>query len=119
MNAPPSEFDTDVRKEELALDRARFVETPWGSMALYRVGERVHCVQAFCPHLEGPLFEGSISHGVVTCPWHGWRFDVATGERVDRLRWRFGEDARPLTRCEVEESARGTILLRAPRDPSR
>lgn len=35
---------------------------------------------ATCPHMLGPLDEASIEQGQVTCPWHGYRFDVNTGE---------------------------------------
>jgi Rieske Fe-S protein len=36
-----------------------------------------------CPHLGGPLDGGDVdAAGVVTCPWHGRRFDVRTGRRV-------------------------------------
>jgi nitrite reductase/ring-hydroxylating ferredoxin subunit len=105
-------FDTGIAATELDPERPRPIETPWGTMALYSIDGLVHCVQAFCPHLEGPLFEGSLAGSVITCPWHGWRYDVTTGARVDALRARFGEAARPLARCEVSESPRGTLLLR-------
>lgn len=36
-----------------------------------------------CPHLLGPLERGEIADGVVTCPWHGYRFDVRTGRSCD------------------------------------
>jgi len=35
---------------------------------------------ATCPHMLGPLQDASIEQGQVTCPWHGYRFDVITGE---------------------------------------
>ncbi len=36
---------------------------------------------AICPHLLGPLSEGEIDgNGDITCPWHGYRFNVETGE---------------------------------------
>jgi hypothetical protein len=36
-----------------------------------------------CPHMGGPLDDAPVDgHGVVTCPWHGHRFDVRTGRRV-------------------------------------
>jgi hypothetical protein len=36
-----------------------------------------------CPHLGGPLDRAEVdATGVVTCPWHGHRFDVRTGRRV-------------------------------------
>lgn len=105
-------FDTGLSAEQLDPERPRPIETPWGMMALYRIDGRVHCVQAFCPHLEGPLFEGSLAGNVITCPWHAWRYDVTTGERVDLFRARFGDAARGLARCEVSVGPRGTLLLR-------
>jgi len=33
-----------------------------------------------CPHRGGPLSEGFVEEGVVTCPWHGWQFQLASGE---------------------------------------
>ena len=33
-----------------------------------------------CPHQGGPLGKGCLQGKLVTCPWHGWQFDVSTGE---------------------------------------
>ncbi len=41
-----------------------------------------------CPHLGGPLDAGSVVDGIVTCPWHGYRFDVRTGCSADGRRLR-------------------------------
>ena len=50
--------------------------------ALFRVDGRVYCLENRCTHLGGPLCEGSLHGTVVTCPWHGSRFDVRTGQVV-------------------------------------
>jgi hypothetical protein len=39
-------------------------------------------IAAVCPHLGGPLAEGTVEDGCVTCPWHGYRFDLRTGRCV-------------------------------------
>jgi nitrite reductase/ring-hydroxylating ferredoxin subunit len=44
------------------------------------VGETVHAVGGRCPHQAGPLGEGWLHRGELVCPWHGSRFDLATGE---------------------------------------
>jgi len=50
-------------------------------------GWRVHT--AVCPHLGGPLGDVAIdADGCVTCPWHGYRFDVATGRSADGRAYR-------------------------------
>src|SRR5437762_1898734 len=35
---------------------------------------------AVCPHRGGPLAAGTLTGSVVGCPWHGWTFDVTTGQ---------------------------------------
>ena len=74
----PKEFDSLI-DAAVDLTRPQPIETPWGVLALFRVDGAVICVQAFCPHLEGPLFQGSVAAGEVVCPWHLWAFDVRTG----------------------------------------
>jgi nitrite reductase (NADH) small subunit/3-phenylpropionate/trans-cinnamate dioxygenase ferredoxin subunit len=41
-----------------------------------------YAVDNTCPHAGGPLGEGKLSEEIVECPWHGWRFNIRTGERV-------------------------------------
>ncbi len=52
--------------------------TPEG-VAVFRRGGDVFTYRNVCPHRGGPVGEGLVVDGVVTCPWHGNRFDVATG----------------------------------------
>jgi len=52
------------------------------SIAVFNVNGAVYAVDNLCPHAGGPLARGVLggSEGaMVTCPWHGWRFDVRTG----------------------------------------
>lgn len=49
-------------------------------LALFNVDGKFHCVDNVCPHRGGPLGEGTLDGTIVTCPWHGWRFDVCTGQ---------------------------------------
>ena len=52
-------------------------------IALFRTGEReVHAIHARCPHANGPLADGILAGGKVTCPLHAWKVDVATGAAV-------------------------------------
>jgi nitrite reductase/ring-hydroxylating ferredoxin subunit len=114
----PEAFDTDLRPDALDADRPRPVETPWGSFALYKIGARIFAAQSFCPHLEGPLFQGTVSGTEVVCPWHQWRFSLETGLRTDLFgRHRCELDA--LMTCAVSFSASGTIVLARPTKPSR
>ena len=49
-------------------------------VALFRVGDEFFALDGICPHQGGPLGKGKLSGCVVTCPWHGWQFDVRTGQ---------------------------------------
>jgi ferredoxin-nitrite reductase len=59
------------------------VEIGGHELALFRVGEQIHAIDALCPHEQAPLAQGEIRDGVVTCPWHGWTFNACTGCRID------------------------------------
>lgn len=48
-------------------------------VALFNVAGTFHALDGICPHAGGPLGEGELEGCVVTCPWHGWQFDVTTG----------------------------------------
>jgi nitrite reductase (NADH) small subunit len=49
-------------------------------VALFNVGGEFFALDGVCPHQGGPLGQGELSGCVVTCPWHGWQFDVRTGQ---------------------------------------
>lgn len=49
-------------------------------VALFNVGGRFHALDGICPHQGGPLGKGTLSGCIVTCPWHGFQFDVTTGQ---------------------------------------
>jgi nitrite reductase/ring-hydroxylating ferredoxin subunit len=50
------------------------------SVLLVRVGERVYACGAVCAHRGGPLAEGKLTGTRLTCPWHGWMYEIRTGE---------------------------------------
>lgn len=52
------------------------------SVIVTRVGEELIAFSATCPHMLGPLAGQPIEDGCVTCPWHGYRFDVRNGACV-------------------------------------
>jgi len=48
-------------------------------VALYHVDDQFYALDGICPHAGGPLGKGMLRKTIVTCPWHGWQFDVTTG----------------------------------------
>ncbi len=56
--------------------RTQLGDTP---VAVFNVEGTLFAIDATCPHAGGPLDEGEVEGGKVTCPWHGSVFDLRTG----------------------------------------
>lgn len=57
----------------------KLVEVGGQSIAVFKVAGSYYAIENTCPHAGGPLAEGPLADEVVTCPWHGSRFNVKTG----------------------------------------
>ena len=66
-------------RSEVPSDTGKHVEVEGKEIALFNASGKICAIQHVCPHQGGPLAEGGVDEGVVTCPWHGWQFDVRTG----------------------------------------
>ncbi len=51
-------------------------------IALFHVKGEFYAIHNLCVHRGGPLGEGSLDGTIVTCPWHGWEYDITTGVSV-------------------------------------
>ena len=58
------------------------VEVNGKTLAVFNVDGAFHAIDNTCIHRGGPLGEGDLEGSVVTCPWHGWQYDVTTGTCV-------------------------------------
>lgn len=60
-----------------------FVKVEGRHVALFRLGDGFHAIDNLCLHHAGPLCEGDIDgRDEVTCPWHGWSYEIRTGRLV-------------------------------------
>ena len=50
------------------------------TVAVANVGGKFFCIDNTCIHRGGPLGQGVLDGQSVTCPWHGWQYDVTTGK---------------------------------------
>ena len=48
-------------------------------VAVFNLEGSFYAISDTCMHRGGPLGEGELDGKTVTCPWHGWRYDVTTG----------------------------------------
>ena len=67
---------------EIASGTGRMVQAGEVAVALFNVGGTFYAIDNRCTHVGGPLGEGRLAGSVVTCPWHGSRFDVTSGQVV-------------------------------------
>lgn len=76
---------------------ARVGSIPEGQGATFPLGDSLvavfnrdgtyHAINDLCPHMGASLGAGELDkEGVVTCPWHAWRFDVCDGTWCDNPR---------------------------------
>ena len=48
-------------------------------IAVFRERGELYAIDDMCPHMGASLSGGYVENGVVTCPWHAWRFRVTDG----------------------------------------
>ena len=69
------------RVEDLPDGNCKTIELPAGrELALFNINGEFYATENFCPHKGAPLTEGTLCEHVIECDWHGWQFDVRTGE---------------------------------------
>ncbi|QCC49214.1 Rieske (2Fe-2S) protein [Halobellus limi] len=106
---------TDTSAEESSLHRvasvgeieageSSVVDVDGEQVALFRIDDEYFALSNVCPHQGGPLGQGRVEDECVYCPWHGWQFDVESGEHVQ------GDDTVPTYDVVVED---GEIHVRA------
>ena len=64
---------------DIAENRARIVCLSGERVAVFKYDGKVSAVSNVCQHQNGPLGEGKILDGCITCPWHGYQYAPETG----------------------------------------
>lgn len=92
--------------ETLDRTKANMVETETGRFCVRYWNKTWIAHSAVCPHLLGPLGDSEIGpNGEITCPWHGYKFDLETGENI-------GGDCKALAISPRVEVRDGRVYLR-------
>ena len=78
----PDQWTPVLADTELADGQHRTADAGGAPVLLYRTGGTVYALASTCTHMGGPLAEGTVSDGCVTCPWHGSTFRFAGGTIV-------------------------------------
>jgi nitrite reductase (NADH) small subunit/3-phenylpropionate/trans-cinnamate dioxygenase ferredoxin subunit len=59
-------------------------------VAVFRIKDQYHAIDDLCPHMGASLSGGYVEDGIVTCPWHYWRFRLSDGAWADNPRVKTG-----------------------------
>jgi nitrite reductase/ring-hydroxylating ferredoxin subunit len=100
----PDDAHHVIATSDLGVGDHVLVEIDGIEIAVYRTADGYHAVGNFCVHQGGPVCEGPVSgkltenedgrlqyddrEQVVRCPWHGWEFDIESGEHLARPQYR-------------------------------
>ncbi|MBI3393125.1 MAG: Rieske 2Fe-2S domain-containing protein [Nitrospirae bacterium] len=87
------------RIEDVPDGEGRAVTLYGRTYAVFREGDRLFALENRCPHAGGPLADGFVGGGSVTCPLHGWKVDLRTGKIAGGL----GEQVRVMPVIRGEE----------------
>jgi nitrite reductase (NADH) small subunit len=69
--------------DEIPLLGSRVVQAKSGDIALFKLSQtEVLAVRDQCPHKGGPLSQGIVHERTVTCPLHGWKIELDSGNAV-------------------------------------
>lgn len=75
-------FVRTVKRSEVPPGTIFELQVEGKTVALANVDGKFHAIDAVCLHRGGPLAQGELQGKIVTCPWHGWQYDVTTGKAV-------------------------------------
>ena len=72
------------RVRDLPPGLSRSVRVGGRRIALFNERGELYAVDEACPHMRADLSNGDLRDGTLTCAWHGWRFDIRTGDGLTR-----------------------------------
>jgi sulfoxide reductase heme-binding subunit YedZ len=76
----PSAYVDACAVADIPENRARIVCLAGERVAIFKYDGKISAVSNVCQHQNGPLGEGKIVYGCITCPWHGYQYRPDTGE---------------------------------------
>jgi NAD(P)H-dependent nitrite reductase small subunit len=68
-----------AKMSDLLPGTGKVIEAGGKTLAVFNCDGKFYAIDNTCKHRGGPLGEGSLSGTSVTCPWHGWSYDVTSG----------------------------------------
>ena len=73
-------FERAAKTTEIAPGTIKEFQVEGKPVAVANVDGKFYAINNTCLHRGGPLGQGPLEGKIVTCPWHGWEYDVTTGK---------------------------------------
>lgn len=83
-------FHTVCKVSEVGAEEGKSVCVGGKPIAVFREGDAFFAIDDVCPHMGAPLSGGYVENGIVTCPWHAWRFRLHDGAWADNPKIKIG-----------------------------
>jgi nitrite reductase (NADH) small subunit/3-phenylpropionate/trans-cinnamate dioxygenase ferredoxin subunit len=83
MGAAMAEFVTVAKVGAIPEGRGATFTVGDKLVAVFHSAGQYHAIDDLCPHMGASLGAGDFCNGVVTCPWHAWRFRASDGAWAD------------------------------------
>jgi nitrite reductase (NADH) small subunit len=87
--------------DDFPVGRGKQVTVGRRQIAIFRLDAGFFAIDNLCLHQAGPLCDGPVEDGAVTCPWHGWSYDLRTGILV--------QDGRVGIACHATQIVDGVV----------
>jgi nitrite reductase (NADH) small subunit len=75
-------FTAVGRAADFPIGFGKMVMVGGRQVAIFHLADGFYAVDNLCLHRGGPLCAGPIANDIVTCPWHGWSYEIKTGTMV-------------------------------------
>jgi NAD(P)H-dependent nitrite reductase small subunit len=85
-----SAFQTVCHTNEVPEGEGKTVVVGQKLIAIFRDRGQLYAIDDTCPHMGASLSGGHVENGIVTCPWHAWRFRLGDGAWADSPRVKIG-----------------------------
>jgi nitrite reductase (NADH) small subunit len=85
-----ADYQTVCRVEDLPAGEGKTALVAGKLIAVFHHDGHYFAIDDVCPHMGASLSGGYVERGIVTCPWHGWRFRLADGAWAGNPRIKIG-----------------------------
>lgn len=120
-----SEFSFACKTDEIPEGCGKTVVVNGRLVAVFHCDGEFSAIDDLCPHMGASLGAGAVENGIVTCPWHAWRFSVKDGSwrdnpklKIDRFEVRVQGEEVLVCNVPSEKLAGAAANKLEPQEPS-